>query len=635
MLRLLRVPAAAARSASTHTCFIFLLALFCLPIPAHGQTGWLNQEQCQTTPNPGYCSSCSVQAIARALACALTGQSCFTEMDQMFDGCMANVTPEPPPSPTPPPEPDICGGGPVLQMKQPGPAKSRARYAESASACVTFLDPVSELQNPQDPTKLKQTRQFGRGGREVTGIAADGVAQVVIRVRAQSLGQVFTITLADQEGGSGQQIGWLTTVNGSEPDTTTQLQVTADTVAGLEKFAFAVYHAPVDFSRGGAEDNARTRSVQFHTESLSGSYYQWCQLTIWRPPVVLVHGLWGSPDNWNTFLPFTQDQMPAPQHPASWGVGRFFQSWVNYADRKLVLTGSYPSFNSGVLIAVSPNALGLSYNAKAILFQIRRAVDRYRQERQLAAAQADILAHSMGGLMARTLTGLPEYLDGGSFGKGVVHKLITVGTPHRGTPLANMLLSSENTCVRSFLASKGKPSFLSATLEGGAVVDGAVGDLRGNLAGDNYSNAIATMRAITRRIPVAMIAGQLNQGNLNGLDQIGFGATSIRVKCGATDPLAQKLRSNQWMSVFNYQPNDAIVPVLSQFDGGTSEAVTGVVHSSGVTGRFGLGFNGPHELDNADSSPGIQAQVVQCLNEQIVGLVRGGAGSTAHFQILP
>jgi hypothetical protein len=132
-----------------------------------------------------------------------------------------------------------------------------------------------------------------------------------------------------------------------------------------------------------------------------------------------------------------------------------------------------------------------------------------------------------------------------------------------------------------------------------------------------------------------MIAGQLNQGNLNGLDQIGFGATSIRVKCGATDPLAQKLRSNQWMSVFNYQPNDAIVPVLSQFDGGTSEAVTGVVHSSGVTGRFGLGFNGPHELDNADSSPGIQAQVVQCLNEQIVGLVRGGAGSTAHFQILP
>lgn len=606
-------------------------------VSAYGQTGWLNQAQCQSTPNPGYCRSCSVQAVTRALACALSGSPCFLELDQMFNACMANVTPEPPPSPTPPPEPDICGGGPQVEAKRPGlaPAKSSMRRAESA--CVTFLDPVSELQNPRDPTKLMQPREFGKKGREVTGIAADGVAQVVIRVRAQSLGQVFTISLADQEGGSGEQIGWLTTVNGSEPDTTTQVQVAAGTVVGQEKFAFAVYHAPVDFSRGGAEDNARTRSVRFHTESQSGNYDQWCHLTLWRPPVALVHGLWGSPLDWTAFLPFvSSDRMPAPAYDAEWLQGsRFFQRSVSYAVPKLDLVSSYPSYVGGGLDSVSPNALGLSFNARTVLYQIRTRVDEFRQERNLAAAQADVLAHSMGGLIARTLTGLPEYLDRGTFGKGVVHKLITIGTPHRGTPLANMLLSTENTCVRNFLARFGQPSILNATLENGAVVDGAVGDLRGNLAGDYYSNAIAAMRAITRQIPVAMIAGALSQNNLDGLRRTGSIGRLLRSRCQGSAPLALKLTPQDWMSVFEYAPNDGIVPVLSQREGGALEAAVGVVHSGGVANRLGLGFNGPHELDNATANPGIQALVVQYLNEQIVGLVRGGADTSANFKRLP
>jgi pimeloyl-ACP methyl ester carboxylesterase len=69
----------------------------------------------------------------------------------------------------------------------------------------------------------------------------------------------------------------------------------------------------------------------------------------------------------------------------------------------------------------------------------------------IAAAQVDVVAHSLGGLIARSRAALRDaeraYLRPENFQRGDFHKLISVGTPHRGTPVADFLIS--NRCVRS------------------------------------------------------------------------------------------------------------------------------------------------------------------------------------------
>ena len=57
----------------------------------------------------------------------------------------------------------------------------------------------------------------------------------------------------------------------------------------------------------------------------------------------------------------------------------------------------------------------------------------------IAASQVDIVAHSMGGLMARGFVQQPDYMKQDNFMKGSIHRLITIGTPHLGGPLSKFL----------------------------------------------------------------------------------------------------------------------------------------------------------------------------------------------------
>jgi hypothetical protein len=51
----------------------------------------------------------------------------------------------------------------------------------------------------------------------------------------------------------------------------------------------------------------------------------------------------------------------------------------------------------------------------------------------------DIIAHSMGGLMARGFVQQPDYKKKKNYMKGSIHRLITIGTPHFGGPLSEFV----------------------------------------------------------------------------------------------------------------------------------------------------------------------------------------------------
>ena len=73
---------------------------------------------------------------------------------------------------------------------------------------------------------------------------------------------------------------------------------------------------------------------------------------------------------------------------------------------------------------------------------IRNAIHKILEEYQyfkIAASQVDIIAHSMGGLMARGFVQQPDYVGKENYKKGSIHRLITIGTPHFGGPLSRFL----------------------------------------------------------------------------------------------------------------------------------------------------------------------------------------------------
>ena len=66
---------------------------------------------------------------------------------------------------------------------------------------------------------------------------------------------------------------------------------------------------------------------------------------------------------------------------------------------------------------------------------IKAALDHYRSKLQIAATQADVIGHSMGGVLSRVYVSQPDYRRPENFGKGDIHRLITICSPHFGSEL--------------------------------------------------------------------------------------------------------------------------------------------------------------------------------------------------------
>jgi pimeloyl-ACP methyl ester carboxylesterase len=294
---------------------------------------------------------------------------------------------------------------------------------------INMLDPVPELLSGNgiltDPNSLATL------GTPATGIAADGVARVLLRIPALSVGEQLTLTLLDDHGNPNplaQGYGKLATIGGRVQPS--PLQLTAvNTLQG--PMAFAIYIAPGNFNYQGLYSGATTRAVSFAIQAIDfPTFNATAPLSILRPPVLLVHGMWGDPSDWSNFTPLINDP-------------RFFvrRATYNFPISGSIL-GSTPAYGS--YSGASTNALGFNYNATAFLQQLPAVLTEYRSANQAAAAQVDVIGHSMGGLVTRAAEYLPGFMSSDSFGAGYIHKLITIGTPHLGSPLALDMLNGQN-----------------------------------------------------------------------------------------------------------------------------------------------------------------------------------------------
>jgi pimeloyl-ACP methyl ester carboxylesterase len=239
--------------------------------------------------------------------------------------------------------------------------------------------------------------------------------------------------------------------------------------------AEVLYQVPDSFVRWGAgpaiedQDKAQPeRSVQI---TLNGQTQGVPQIRLTRPPVVLVHGVWGDANTWNQFEPLLQA-----------GSKPFTTVRANYS------RGDYN------------NAGPFSQNYPVIGESIEQALGEAGKD-QLAATKVDLITHSLGGLLVR------EYCRQNPTCADQIHKLITLDTPYSGSELASLIVqqrSDPNNCITK--------SIIPALHDDGKHTDlGAVDDLAIN------SPALQKLTGLALAFPTDAIAG-LTEDPLPGYD---------------------------------------------------------------------------------------------------------------------
>lgn len=452
-----------------------------------------------------------------------------------------------------------------------------AVYNKVQHTVLELLDPVSELLTGQNLSQITpNVDTLATTGTEREGVAADGVAKLVLRYPVSGPGMV-QFSLVDEDGNAlpnQAENGTLSNIDGAPGDSTVSVN-TITTSAG--EMAFAVYTAPVAFVRAGpttAQDKqAFERGAPFvHVKPVfiptGGTMIEGekVRIKIKRPLVFLVHGIWSCKSTWDNFKPrFLGSPFP-----------------IRFVD--------YRDMDNGPCIA----SQDFVTSAGKVYAEIKREIEDFKKTAKVAMIQADVVAHSMGGVVTRTMALDVQFMNDltyPTFGKGLVRRLVTIGTPHKGTPMAN--LAFETPCVGRFFDDNGQPT------GNGAIRDLTVG-----------SNAIQQLNnpATPTPFPVHMIVGLANKPQVDDANnKLNFFIDFLQCPGNAFKGVDK---------VHQVKDHDIMVPDRSQRsdrNSPTSSRFSPVTHSDP--------FDGPRELDH----PPIVDKVIELLNDN----------DSTHFHVLP
>ena len=279
------------------------------------------------------------------------------------------------------------------------------------------------------------------------------------------LDQLNEVTFSLEGGtGSPNEDGILRSIDGQEQGQS----ITVSTYnLNSQEYAFAVYQAPENFVRSGYDDDKLTseRKITLKIKSNRLPLFEFTQeLRLVRPPLILIHGLWSGPEMWQDFSNSLKIKFPGLR----------------------ILTADYSD----------TNASHLDVNTKVPYDYIMEARKQLKLEK-IAMTQADILGHSMGGILGRiraggrmwTWAGGVEYKQDNNFEMGDINKLITLDSPHFGSFLDDFAI--EYIEVLGIVNPEKRDSFLEDMRENGFPVDeGAIEDLMTTSPETIYMNSI-------------------------------------------------------------------------------------------------------------------------------------------------
>ena len=403
---------------------------------------------------------------------------------------------------------------------------------------ITEVDPVPDLLIGPSVTTFVDL--LASRGTPVTGVAADGVTQVLIRVPGVKVGDQLTFTLFNDQGqqsSSPTDDGALAEI-GSTEFTNSNVTVTAvSTPSG--PMGFALYRAPADFVRTAFQSSDAVfpvRVVSIQVQDSASSQITSAFVNVVRPPVALIHGNWSSPDDWTFFTPLASGNC------------------MSLDDRFAIFCLDYASTMS----------LGIDFNAQRTFFELKEGLQNFKNKAKVAAVQTDVVGYSMGGLIARdwVVNQSLIYLSFLNYNSGDVHKLITIDTPHLGSQLATQLLSADATCKALFN------------------IKNPIGQNIDDLAPTSTLLKNINRLSSTVHLPAQVIFGTANAQQTNDADNAFFNLTTLLNPLPAFCP--GLLPAGGYMSLFTdsnnpYGFSDLVVPQNSQVAQGLSATSSPVV----------------------------------------------------------
>lgn len=280
--------------------------------------------------------------------------------------------------------------------------------------------------------------------RYVRGVAADGVSKIRIITYGSR-----PPTIEEAQGM--QEYGLSCT---QTPKWT--LKENIGTLEGADTWDDVTYTAPPDFP-GGPNDSVYTVTAVLHynihydiDNGLTEDTYE-VPIKIARAPLALIHGLASDGECWGKFA----------KHITTGG--KKIEGMDMYRDYQ-VLCVDYSD----------THFRHFAINEKVVDKSVKELFSRYLSN-GLVAKKADLIGHSMGGILSRLHV---QYVDNTN-----VHKLITVNTPHSGSPWGNWVSNLPSDNAISII----KDLWTGNMWHGG--YDGAIRDLSiGSEATDRYLN---------------------------------------------------------------------------------------------------------------------------------------------------
>jgi hypothetical protein len=349
----------------------------------------------------------------------------------------------------------ISGGYIYLGVQRDNEVAASGTYAVSISlsgtaspptGCTGALDTLDPVPNflvstgtPAQPSYAITTSQsvLTSGGRAITGVAADGVAQVLVRSRGMDPTHVNVVVLVDENNKTAPadgEDGLLFSPFGGSVTSGPAVIPAIQNVNGIN-YIFVTYQSPIDYARSLGQDNTTaSRKIGIVVfDTTTSSVVSFAQLNLLRPPAFLVHGLWSGPSTWNELRVQLQQTI----------------SGITTS------TADYEAFNWDSVVNNTPR----------VFAQAEYALNTFKTRNNAAAAQLDFVVHSMGGLISDTMPNLAAFHAPRNYGRGYIHKLISIDTPYQGSQLAGGLnKTNPNRDCRIFLDLLGAKSL-------GAVID--------------------------------------------------------------------------------------------------------------------------------------------------------------------
>lgn len=363
-------------------------------------------------------------------------------------------------------------------------------------------------------------------------------------------------------------------------------------LVGALNHGFSFYRSPAAF---GGTANTRTVEIEFSFTPNIGNGNTTrtrARVSILRPPVTLIHGIWSGSGTWRNFF--------APNDA-------FHTSFA--ADYSATWDASF------------------STNSSRVKESVARAIAEMRAK-GYAVTRSDVIAHSMGGLLTRLYIGSSQFRRPDNFDSGDINKLVTLNTPHNGTNFANLLVALHRSNAAETEAAVEDVVDANAGVTNGAVCDMAENStaLLGLTAGSAGRSQVITSTGGPAGSPTAPADYWPGLGRI-GLNS--FEAALTKTRCVERNSLfvctrREAVFPQNVVDAFRFrEANDAIVPVSSQRGGLSGTNFPNLIH-------FGADKFGVQVVDGVTFSQDVADRVFQLLDGPLSGLAASFPGALSN-----